>query len=60
MTCHKTNLDIRIDKINGIKIKEIVSEECNIPCTLVISKSKKKEAKTLFEKILKELGEEGA
>jgi len=57
MTCHKTNLDIRIDKINGIKIKEIIPEECNIPYTLVIPKNKKEEAKTLLEKIIKELGE---
>jgi hypothetical protein len=57
MTCHKTNLDIRLDKLNGIKIKDIVPEECNIPYSLIIPKGKEKEAKTLLEKLIKELGE---
>ncbi len=55
MTCHKTNLDIDITKLNGIEVRERVPEELHIPYTLIIRKGEEEKAAATLEKIIEKL-----
>lgn len=55
MTIHQSNLDLRLDKINGIKIRKILSEELNIPYTFIVGEGEEEKAIAILKDIITNL-----